>query len=182
MPGLARRVLGFKPWVQNWKDEQGHKRCGYEPADDDDREGARGFSADFVREGHGEQPESGHKRGHNDGTDARERAFAVGLRSSPAPPAQFTNAFDQNHTVEHGNAEQGHEANERRNGKIEACYGQSEQSAYGSEWNHQQDQKGQRPGIEGDEEEEENGDKRDGNDDFEAFDGALLVLEGPGPF
>src|SRR5690242_8839220 len=60
----------FEEGIEDGEQEQGEEGCGDKAADDDDGEGAGGFSADAGGNRGGEQAKGGHEGGHQHGAEA----------------------------------------------------------------------------------------------------------------
>ena len=129
----------------------------------------------------GTKTESGDARGDEHRSKSQDRALEDCEVDGHAFSSQFIEVTDHDHAIEHGDAEEGDEADARADAQIKVSDDERENASDHRERDIQDDQHGLLHRVEGAKEHQKNRRDGDGHDDREALHGALLIFELPAP-
>jgi len=168
--------------VERRHQENADQETGEKAADDDLGEGALGVGSDAVRERGGKEAERGDERGHHDRPQPQDGRLFCRLGDAHAVAPQLVRVRDVDHRRLHRDAEEGDEADARRDGERRPGELQRQQAAdrRGEDDRDHRDHRELHVRIEHEQQQEDQA-ERQRQDDLEllARRGVVLVLAAP---
>src|SRR5262245_18665197 len=171
----------FKPLMRHQIDcrqhEQDHRRRGQYPADYYAGQRALRFRTDARGDRRGQQPDRGRQRRHQHRAHSQLGAALDGLAQRRAFLAQLLDLRDQDHAVQHIDAEQRKEADSRRDAEVRSGNEQRKHAAGHRERHHAEKQRRIAQAAESAVKQEEDDQDADGNGDRQPAQRLLQFLK-----